>query len=215
MIIIIIILITITIIIININININIFWNLRLKRFTLPGKLPLGSKQQVPKGAKGVLTFESLNCQNFCNSPLSFTRASPGIAMSMILASFACLSWTKMMSSPVASTILSHCLLKSHRTLNPVQIFYHFLWGMHNCTTDLPIPVLSSHTVANAHTTPHCLVSSSCPQAGLTCTFTLLGDLITLSPFFPHFLHIGDSEDSLWAGTKTPSFFRIFCGVEC
>ena len=69
MIIIIIILITITIIIININININIniiiFWNLRLKRFTLPGKLPLGSKQQVPKGAKGVLTFESLNCQNF------------------------------------------------------------------------------------------------------------------------------------------------------
>ena len=73
--IIIIILITITIIIINININITIninininiiiFWNLRLKRFTLPGKLPLGSKQQVPKGAKGVLTFESLNCQNF------------------------------------------------------------------------------------------------------------------------------------------------------
>ena len=77
MIIIIIILITITIIIININININIiinininininiFWNLRLKRFTLLGKLPLGSKQQVPNGAKGVLTFESLNCQNF------------------------------------------------------------------------------------------------------------------------------------------------------
>ena len=65
MIIIIIILITITIIIINININIIIFWNLRLKRFTLPGKLPLGSKQQVPKGVKGVLTFESLNCQNF------------------------------------------------------------------------------------------------------------------------------------------------------
>ena len=63
MIIIIIILITITIIIININII--IFWNLRLKRSTLPGKLPLGSKQQVPKGAKGVLTFESLNCQNF------------------------------------------------------------------------------------------------------------------------------------------------------
>ena len=105
--------------------------------------------------------------------------------MEMILASFACLSWTKMMSSPVASTILSHCLLKSHGTLNPVVIFYHFLWGIHNCTTDLPIPVLSSHTVANAHTTPHCLVSFSCPQAGLTCTFTLLGDLITLSPFSP------------------------------
>ena len=79
--------------------------------------------------------------------------------MSMILASFACLSWTKMMSSPVASTILSHCLLKSHRTLNPVQIFYHFLWGMHNCTTDLPIPILSSHTVANAHTARQTLSS--------------------------------------------------------
>ena len=56
---------------------------------------------------------------------------------------------------------------------------------MHNCTTDFPIPVLSSHTVANAHTAWHCLVSSFCPQAVLTCYIHLLGDLITLSPFFP------------------------------
>ena len=39
--------------------------------------------------------------------------------MSMILASFVCLS-TTMMSVLLASTILSHCTLKSHRTLKPV-----------------------------------------------------------------------------------------------
>ena len=41
------------------------------------------------------------------------------IAMSMILASFVCLL-TTMMSVLLASTILSHCTLKSHRTLKPV-----------------------------------------------------------------------------------------------
>ena len=102
--------------------------------------------------------------------------------MEMILPSFACLSWTKMMSSPVASTILSHCLLKSHRTLKPV--FSTTLGCV--CTTDLPTSrVLSSHTVANAHTAPHCLVSSSCPQAGLTCYIHLLEWLTRNFLLFP------------------------------
>jgi len=50
--------------------------------------------------------------------------------------------------SIVASTILSHCTLKSHRTLKPV--FF----------TTLPVPVQPSHTVANVHIAPHCHVAS-------------------------------------------------------
>ena len=66
-------------------------------------------------------------CSIFSSS-LSFTRGSPGIAMSLILASFAWLS-TKMMSGLLASTILSHYTLKSHRTLKTC-IFFRLVCGM-------------------------------------------------------------------------------------
>ena len=83
------------------------------------------------------------------SSSLSLTRASPGIVMSMILASFHLLiNEDDFRPSIVASTILSHCTLKSHRTLKPV--FF----------TTLPVPVQLSHTVANAHISPHCHVAS-------------------------------------------------------
>lgn len=56
---------------------------------------------------------------SFFSSSLSFTCPSPGLTMSMILASLACLS-RKMMSSLLPSTTLSHCpLTKSRSTLKP------------------------------------------------------------------------------------------------
>ena len=50
------------------------------------------------------------------SSSWSFTRASPGMAMSLILAYITCLS-TKTISGLCASTNLSLCTWKSHRTL--------------------------------------------------------------------------------------------------
>ena len=63
------------------------------------------------------LIFSMGSCYlSIFSSYLCLTRASPGMATSMIMAFFACLL-TKTMSGPRASTILSHCTLKSHRNL--------------------------------------------------------------------------------------------------
>ena len=98
------------------------------------------------------------------------------IAMSMILASFVCLS-TTVMSVLLASTILSHCTLKSHRTLKPVfsttcsrVCLYH--WSARSSSA-------YPHS-CQLHTAPHYHVAF-CTHVGLTCSTRrsthLLGDL--------------------------------------
>ena len=67
--------------------------------------------------------------------------------MSMILASFACLS-TEMIYGVLASTILSHCTLKSYRTLKSPFSTTHS--GICLYTTDLPVPVKPSHTFTSS-----------------------------------------------------------------
>lgn len=102
---------------------------------------------------------------------LSFTRASPGMVMSMILASIAGLSTKAISGLYRASTILSHCTLKSHRALKPLfstahsgVCLYHFL-------------VYSSSVFPHsAHTEPHCH-STSCIHVVPTCCTHFLGGL--------------------------------------
>ena len=116
-------------------------------------------------------------------SSLSFTRASPGMAMSMTLTSIACLS-TNAMSGLRVSTIISNCTLKSHTTLKPLfsttrsgGVFVPLIGPLKFClSTQLPM-----HTSA---TLSWLLLN--------TCFANLLHSLIrwiTLYPFSPHILH--------------------------
>ena len=74
------------------------------------------------------------------------------------------------------STSYSHYTFKSHRTLKPV--FPTMCSGV--CLYHWSARSSSAHTVANAHTAPHCYVAS-CTHVGLTGCTHLLGDL----HFFP------------------------------
>ena len=97
---------------------------------------------------------------------MSFSRASPWIAMSMILASFACLS-TEMIYGVLASTILSHCTLKSYRTLKSPFSTTHS--GICLYTTDLPVPVKPSHTFTTSFSrNRHHVFSQSISSMSLT-----------------------------------------------
>ena len=105
------------------------------------------------------------------SSSLSFTHTSPGMAMSMILASIACLS-TKKMSGLQTSIFLSHCTLKSHRTLKPS--FSTTCSGI--CLYHLSsTKVLPFHTVANAHTVRCCHGAPYIHVVPTCCTHMLDG----------------------------------------
>ena len=108
------------------------------------------------------------------SSSLSFTRASPRIAMFIDL-SFFCPLIDEDDFRPSSYT-LSHYTFISHRTLKPV---FPTIWsGV--CLYHWSTRSSSPHIVANTHTAPHCYVAS-CTHVGLTCWTHLLGDLY----FFP------------------------------
>ena len=105
-----------------------------------------------------------------------YSWISRNIATSLILASFAWLS-TKMMSGLLASTILSHYTLKSHRTLKTC-IFYRLLCGMFVqliCPFQFRLP-----TQLPMHIPRHTVMSPLVLTLGYRAALTLLGDLLFL-----------------------------------
>ena len=107
--------------------------------------------------------------------------------MSMILASFACLS-TEMIYGVLASTILSHCTLKSYRTLKSPFSTTHS--GICLYTTDLPVPVKPSHTFTSSFSRNrrHVFSQSTSSMSLTYCPYIFSFNQFAISVFL-FFLH--------------------------